>query len=329
MRGVSVIICCYNSAGRLPNTLFYLSKQTQTIDLNWEIVIVDNASIDETSQVAFHEWKKYKSKISLRVVNEPKQGQFYARERGISESIYDTLVFCDDDNWLEENFVSIANGLMASNPRVGAIGGLGKPFFEASPPKWFSVFIGFFAIGEQNSNFSINGRELSFVYGAGMVVSRAAINELKNQGFTPITTGRSGKRLVSGDDTELCYALQKIGYLIVYSNQLKFLHFMPTRRLTLFYVLRLVFAIGYSSEYLFPYKAWFDPSFHFPYPNTKSFFSTLFEALKSLLALFLPISRYGSYIEKLRNFMFVMGSLQFQFLNQSLFKKFNSFLSHR
>jgi glycosyltransferase involved in cell wall biosynthesis len=329
MEGVSVIICCYNSAIRLPATLRCLAKQTNTDDFKWEVVLVDNASVDSTAEVAHHEWKKYNLNVPLRIINETKQGQSYARAQGIAESIYSTIIFCDDDNWLEEDFLSNAKSLMHSSERVGAIGGLGKPIFETSPPKWFSLFHRFYAIGEQNNTQLINGRELNFVYGAGIVVNRAVLEKLKDQKFTPLTSGRAANNLISGDDTELCYAFQIVGYRILYSEKLKFGHFMPKARLTISYALKLVFSIGYSSEYLFPYKVWLNSESRFPYPNVGSGLSASIDLAKSMVVLLFPLAKYGPFIERLRNLAFVAGRAKFHFQNQSFFREFNQFLKYR
>ncbi len=50
--GVSIIICCYNSERRLPETLAHLFTQQVSEDIPWEIIVVNNASSDATSRIA-------------------------------------------------------------------------------------------------------------------------------------------------------------------------------------------------------------------------------------------------------------------------------------
>ncbi len=115
-KGVSVVICCYNSAKLLPVTLEHLSRQKTRSYVDWEVVIVNNASTDNTSEVAAMEWKKYPDcKGSLKIAYQPIPGLAAAREKGIEESKYEYIVFCDDDNWLDENFVQNVVRLMRSN----------------------------------------------------------------------------------------------------------------------------------------------------------------------------------------------------------------------
>ncbi len=48
---VSIVICCYNSAHRLPETIRHLLAQEIPEGLLWEVIVVDNACTDNTAQV--------------------------------------------------------------------------------------------------------------------------------------------------------------------------------------------------------------------------------------------------------------------------------------
>ena len=39
-------------------------------------------------------------------IDENRAGLSFAREQGIHKANYDIVLFCDDDNWLDENYVS-------------------------------------------------------------------------------------------------------------------------------------------------------------------------------------------------------------------------------
>ena len=95
--GVSVIICCYNSSERLFETLSHLKSQ-KTNNLNWEIIVVDNASTDDTFHVA--EQMLRSSGLQYQIVKEPIPGLINARLKGETVSQYEFLLYCDDDNWL-------------------------------------------------------------------------------------------------------------------------------------------------------------------------------------------------------------------------------------
>ena len=122
MNGVSVIICCYNSANRIEKTLKHLSSQCLP-PVPVEIIVVDNASKDLTKEVARKFWANNgNNQIAFKIVEELSPGLNNARERGVSEAIYNIGIFCDDDNWLFPDFVSKAYQQLIEDPTIGLIG---------------------------------------------------------------------------------------------------------------------------------------------------------------------------------------------------------------
>jgi glycosyltransferase involved in cell wall biosynthesis len=84
---ISVIVCAHNEAGYLPACLYSLLAQTRRPD---EIVVVNNASSDETRAVALEI-------PFVRVVDEPRKGLVVARETGRRVTSSDVLVYLDAD----------------------------------------------------------------------------------------------------------------------------------------------------------------------------------------------------------------------------------------
>lgn len=327
MEGVSVIICCYNSTARLPQTLAHLAKQVT--DVSWEMIVVDNNSTDQTKETAEREWKKSGSKTELRVVAEKTPGLSAARQKGVSESKFDTLIFCDDDNWLANDYVDTAFKLIRADSTLGAIGGHATAVFETAEPKWFKSFQSFFAIGSQQSSIERDINNFQYVYGAGVVLNKSALEKLNKLEFVNITTDRIGNKLISGGDVELCFALQLIGYKVVYNPQLRFQHFMTAGRLTFRYALRLASGIGYSSDLLFPYRKFYNNNLRFPFPSPESRAAINRQLFKARIVLWLPFSRYGSWYEKRKMIAYLSGKNEFHQKNQGYFTSLNKFLSSR
>jgi glycosyltransferase involved in cell wall biosynthesis len=93
---VSVIVCAHNEARYLAACLHSLLAQTRPAD---DILVVNNASTDETGSVAEHV-------PGVRVLNEPRKGLVVARETGRLHARGDVLVYIDADcraplMWLE------------------------------------------------------------------------------------------------------------------------------------------------------------------------------------------------------------------------------------
>ena len=242
MQGVTVIICCYNSAPRIGETLSALAMQRFHSPVAWEILLVDNASTDDTAERSRRIWDAFDTGIGLRVVHEPAAGQVNARKKGIREADYSYLLFCDDDNWLSPDYIQQAYDILTGDEGIAACGGRGIPVFETAKPAWFDKYEEAFATGSQELN-SENGRIIS-LYGAGMAIRKKALDELFQSDFEMMTGGRTGKNLGSADDIELSYALVLKGYRLVYSADLTFRHYLPKERLTSEYLMRLFRSFG-------------------------------------------------------------------------------------
>lgn len=230
-----MIVCCHNGASRLPETVRHIALQNVPSHIPWEFILVDNASSDNSVNVAEAVWEFHNPTNRLRVVNEPDLGLSFARARGFAEARYEYVIMCDDDNWLNPDYVRLAYAIMEDKTRIGALGGLGKIVYEVQPEKWIEQ-TRIFAAGEQ---WHCSGRVRSCrVYGAGCVVRKSAYEKLRKVGFKSLLTDRKGSDLSSGGDHELCYALSIMGYSIWYDERLEFRHFITRERLTWDYFIR-------------------------------------------------------------------------------------------
>jgi glycosyltransferase involved in cell wall biosynthesis len=252
MIGVSVIICCYNSASRLVPTLEHLAKQKVSKDISWEVVIVNNASTDNTVEVALETWKRHGLQVPLFIADQSIPGLSFAREKGIEKANFEYLLFCDDDNWLDENYIDNVYNIMMADEKIGALGGYGTPYFETDPPGNLLKYSGYYATGLQRTGTGDVG--YPHVYGAGCTYRKSAIVHLFEKGFKYQLTGRNGDKLMCGEDHELCYALFLSGYKIWASDKLTFYHFIPSSRITTDYIRRNIMGIAHSNFVLSIYK---------------------------------------------------------------------------
>lgn len=244
--GVSIVVCCYNSADRLPETLRHLAAQENVPNLATEVIVVDNACTDATSTVAIDIWRSLGTPYELRVVKEPVAGLSHARSRGIYESRHEILIFCDDDNWLNPSYVMIAAEIMDSNPLIGLAGGTTEAVFEVqSVPVWFEQVSGGYAVGGSAGSGVVPEGEI--VWGAGMVARKSALNCLLKSGFKFLCNDRKGSMLSSGGDSELCQAIRWLGYTVYHDGRLNLMHWIPKDRLTWRYLVRLQKGFGAAS----------------------------------------------------------------------------------
>lgn len=287
---VTVVICCHNSAARLPATLAHLARQRTPADVDWEVLVVDNASTDATAASARHLWPDG-APAPLRVISEPTPGLAHARRRGFEASDHDVLTFVDDDNWVEEGYIAEVARIFTTHADVGACGARGVAAFEADPPAWFAQLAHHYAIGPQAEHegyVPIETRKI--LWGAGLSIRRAALEQLYAAGFQVLLGARTGGSLMSGDDAELCFALRLAGWQLYYSPALGYHHYIPVERLTWEYATRLQDGLGRSSVPLKHYELRLDPAFdHSPLLAVRN--TWLGETLLSVVGVALAASR--------------------------------------
>ena len=253
MNGISIIICTYNGKLKLEETLLAILKLKATF--SWELLVVDNASTDGTA--AFTSSFLRDSTIDFRILHEADPGLIKARLCGLRASKYDVLLYCDDDNTLDINYMQIGYDLMKSNPIIGALGGCGTPVFENKKPEWFDKYGHSFAVGSQAANDGPISEYPAELYGAGAFFRKEVLLQFLDKGFKSGLSGRTGNNLVSGEDVEWCYLMQLAGHQIWYDHRLVFTHSMPQGRMNWEYYLRLKQGIASGTGQLLPYSCLF------------------------------------------------------------------------
>ncbi|WP_136669276.1 glycosyltransferase [Flavobacterium sp. H122] len=243
----SIVICCYNSEERISKTLHHIARQKIKDDINWEVIVVNNNSTDLTTEKAFKTWEKINSFIDFKIIDEINPGLSFARKKGTLESRGEYILFCDDDNWLDENYIQTAFEITQKDSKIGMLGGIGTAFTIGDTPEWFEKAKIAYAVGAQNETEGDITYKKGYVYGAGAIVKKELLILLDEIGFAHVLTDRIGKKIVSGGDNEIGYAIVLLGYKIYYSQKLKFQHYIPDNRLNLKYLKK--FKIGQTYTY--------------------------------------------------------------------------------
>lgn len=248
--GVTVIICCFNSTGRITETLKALACQTGLNNVDWEVVLVDNGSTDKTGEASKEAWHRFGGPATLRIVKEVTPGLSYARQRGIAESNFDLCIFCDDDNWLAADYLSTAKHIVDSNALIGACGGIGYATSDSTLPPWFLDFQSSYAVGPQSNMPGY----VNSLYGAGLTFRKAIAQSAIDKGFRSLLVDRTGGVLSSGGDTEFCEWVKIQGYKCWYDERLKFKHFLQSDRLTECHLAGLIKSFGASAPIIALYR---------------------------------------------------------------------------
>lgn len=249
---ISVVLCCHNSAKRLPETLGHLARQQAQSGLIWEILVIDNASTDDTC-VTVHQFATQYPTLPIRVVNEARLGQTYARQRGIVEALHEIILFVDDDNWLAPDYLAVLAETLRDHPEIAALGGMSTACCEGPEPAWLSKYQGWYAVTGASSGSELL-KEENFLWTAGAAFRRSAINRADSLGLPYLMSGRRGDSLDGGEDQELCHLIRMSGGRLFRHSGLYFRHYLPQGRLTWQYLRRLHYAAGVVSVRLDVYR---------------------------------------------------------------------------
>lgn len=263
---ITILICTHNSAKRISETLQYLKRQRLTENISWEVLIVDYMSSDGTCSVAHDVWSSYA--VPLRVIQEEKPGKTPALETGLKSAYGTSICIVDDDNWVHEDYVSVAHITMKDHPDIGVIGAYGEAHLEIEPPNWFEENKNIYAVGSQGSKQGyVHDLGRLWFWGAGSVIRKEAWLQAKKRGFVPILNPTRGsnsthfsKGFTGGEDPELCFAIQLAGYKLWYEPNLKYTHFIPKSRLTPEFIMDAVSGVSAAGPILRIYLAEVTPS---------------------------------------------------------------------
>jgi glycosyltransferase involved in cell wall biosynthesis len=247
---ITVIVCTHNPrAEYLRRVLDGLKAQTFPKD-RWEFLLIDNASktpLASTWDLSWHPQGRH--------VREEELGLTPARLRGIKETAGQHIVFVDDDNILDKEFLSNSARIAAEYPFLGAWGGKIEGEFEEPAPEWLKPYLHHLAIRDVDrdawANYYADNRSMPF--GAGMCVRKSVADAyVKALASRPASKklGRTGAALLSGEDIDLAMTAFDNGMGTGLFQKLRTIHLIPKTRMTVEYMARLLEGTEYSIHLL-------------------------------------------------------------------------------
>lgn len=304
-KGISIIVCCYNSSKRIKETLEHLARLK--VNSSVELLLVDNNCNDQTVDIAIKTWENNGEPYPLSILKESQPGLSYARKCGVSASKYDLILFCDDDNHLAENYLEVGEKFMRANPSVGACFGNAKPYFEKEAPEWIFPFLESYAIGPNSLESGIVNPP-RVPWGAGLWMPAQFLHSVWPDKKASILADRTGKSLSSGGDTELCYWAKEAGYTWYYLSELQFKHVVPAERMNKNYLRELHQKFG-EADFLIAH--YYNPSQLKKIPiNTKRYLSREKIYLKLIRYIWAPYYSFDKELSRRRFYGYVLSSLK-------------------
>jgi GT2 family glycosyltransferase len=183
-------------------------------------------------------------------------------QRAIDQVAYRYTCIVDDDNRLDVDYIRNGVAMLENHAEIGILGGPNTATFEGTAPAWFPAFQHCYASGPQLNRVGGSFTPLAdgpvgrnVLWGAGMLVRNEVWRKLHAHGFQSLFTGRQGEdNLTAGEDDELCFVAQLLGYEVWYSTSLHLRHHMTASRLTEPYRDRVFYASARSATRLNAYR---------------------------------------------------------------------------
>lgn len=241
----SVVIATHNRAVDLRGTLDSLAGLRP--DGEWEVVVVDNNSTDDTPKAVEQATTSFP--VALRYIFEPVPGRSAALNTGIAAAHGDIIVTTDDDVRVEPDWLTHAGGALA-RLRCDYVGGRVLPIWGGPRPAWLPdrpsrhwAVIALLDYGPEPVEFTKR-----MPLGVNMAFRRDAFERVG--GWDP-RIGRKAGTLLGQEVREWCIRARTKGVRGFYAPELVLRHIIPANRLNKAYFRRWFYWRGISRALLY------------------------------------------------------------------------------
>jgi glycosyltransferase involved in cell wall biosynthesis len=243
---LSVIICTWNRAALLDETLASLASVCLPLDIRWEVVIVDNNSTDATRSVV-ERWSQA-FPTSLNYQFETRQGKSWAMNTGLTSCRFPIVVFADDDVRVSAGWLNAACTAFRDHPDAAYVGGPVEPIWDEPCPSWFAetgrVLWGTLAILDYGPEPFVFEERRKIPLGANFAIRRTMVDRIG--GFDPCL-GRNSDRVLLGQELPEFFARARAaGLRGRYVPAMSVQHHVPAKRLRPEYARRWWYGKGVS-----------------------------------------------------------------------------------
>jgi glycosyltransferase involved in cell wall biosynthesis len=239
---LSVIICTWNRADLLRQTLDSLEKSELPYDTDWEVILVDNNSTDETAAVCQQFLRENPQRY--RYIVEKRQGKSFALNTGVKNATGSILAFTDDDVVVDSAWLAETLRVFETHSCVG-VGGKIVPLWNSTKPSWYT------SEGPYKLHLAIVSYDLGTdpceirapALGANLSLKREVFEK---HGMFRTDLGPTAGSEVRGEDTEFCWRLLHGGERLMYAPKAIIFHPVEKRRIDKRYFEAWYYGMGES-----------------------------------------------------------------------------------
>jgi glycosyltransferase involved in cell wall biosynthesis len=241
MKKITVAVCSYNRANRLPSLIRALRSQQCSIP--FDLLVVENNCTDNTHEILLG----LQSEIGapLRTVNEHHQGISYARNRAIEESLdSDFMLFMDDDELPSENLIQEAVDTFETTNAYCVGGKVIVDFSLLQRPKWLEDnLLGFLAQVDYGDDLFQIKAPSTPIWTANIAYDMRIFRDNPDLRFD-LRYNRAGEGVGGGEDVIMFEELLKRNLPIYYQPKMAVLHSVDAWKLKRRYFINLHFVSG-------------------------------------------------------------------------------------
>lgn len=235
---ITVALCTHNHANRLERTLADL-LHLRVPEAPWELLIIDNASRDATPDIL--DRQAWPVGWQVRVVQEDNLGLSNARNRAIREARGQYLIFLDDDETADPDWLCAFEQLIEAHS-PDAFGGRIEVLFEGPRPAWLTdELLGFLGqLRHADAIIPLTERSTSF-YGGNFGFRRTVCDTV---GAFDATLGRKGTDNTGGEEVDFYRRLLEAGFKVWWTPEAAIHHRIQADKLDRRYFLDLHYRQG-------------------------------------------------------------------------------------
>jgi glycosyltransferase involved in cell wall biosynthesis len=247
---ISVVIPTRNRVDLLSRCLASLCEQNQ--DTEFEVLVIDNGSTDQTAAVI----REYESRLpSLRGIYAPEPGLHTGRHAGLKAAKGEILVFADDDVEALSSWLSSIREAF-KGPGVALVGGNNYPLFVETPPIWLNQLWYRYSSGGYRAITSLSVLEFTgpvrdispyLVWGCNFAIKRDVL--LAAGGFHPDGMPQDLIRFRGDGETHVSRFVAGSGMRAIFHPGASVYHKVTPERMTYEYFRRRGFNQGVSDSY--------------------------------------------------------------------------------
>lgn len=247
----SIVIATYNGANRIGETLTCISKLA--LPGNAELIVVNNASTDCTTEIVLETWKQSGSPFPLKFLIQPRQGKSYALALAVEYVEGEFMIICDDDNHLQSDYLQVIHEFFESHKDAGIIGGHSLAITNDGFPDWFGEVAYLYACGKRYNELT-DTTGIKPLWSAGLAIRSSLLPIIFAPQIPLQLTGRKGQLIISGEDDEMNYRTWLSGFKSYYVPSLILYHCIPKERLTIDYKEKLLKGFEHQSQLINTYR---------------------------------------------------------------------------